>query len=62
MLDDYRGRHYGAKMNWFAVALVGLQSLAGLWYMVNGSCSYGILWLLYALANVVLINMEMLGK
>jgi len=49
-------------MNWFAVALVGLQSLAGLWYMVNGSCSYGILWLLYALANVVLINMEMLGK
>ena len=49
-------------MNPFAIALVLMQCSAGAWYIVKGSGWYGVLWLLYALTNVVLMRMEVVGK
>ncbi len=45
-------------MNWFVVALVALQTGAGLWYAVNGSRVYGLLFVIYAVSNVILFAME----
>ena len=46
-------------MNWFALALVVLQFCGSIQYYVQGKMDMGHLWLLYALANIVLIKMGM---
>ena len=41
-------------MNWFAVILIVIQSCAGIQYIYQGKGLVGLLFLLYAAANVVL--------
>jgi len=46
-------------MNWFAVALVVLQICGSGQYLYQGKTDLGMLWFLYATANIVLIRMGM---
>lgn len=43
-------------MNLFAWAVVILQSSAGMWWIVRGPRVHGVLWVMYAATNVVLIH------
>ncbi len=45
-------------MNWFVIGLIIFQTLGGGWYIYKGSGWYGLLFMLYALTNVVLLMME----
>lgn len=44
-------------MNWFALAVATLQFLAAGQYLWQQKYDHGLLWLLYGLANIVLIRM-----
>jgi len=44
-------------MNWFAIALITLQTCAAAQYAFEGKRDSAALFFLYALANVVLIRM-----
>jgi len=44
----------GENMNWFAIILIVMQTCAAVQYVYQGKGLVGLLFLLYAAANVVL--------
>lgn len=43
------------SMNWFAVAVIALQLLASLTYVLQDKWSDAAIWFLYAVINVILV-------
>lgn len=43
--------------NWMAWGVVVLQSGAGVWWIARGPRLHGVLWLMYAATNLVLMLM-----
>jgi len=44
-------------VNWLALSVVALQAGAGIWYAAHGKGLHGLLWVMYAATNVVLMRM-----
>ena len=44
-------------MNWFAAAVVVLDTAAAITYFYQGKPDHGLLWLTYGLGNIILIWM-----
>ena len=45
-------------MNWFVVAVGVLQFMAGIRYFMDGRPKFGLLFIMYALINVVILWCE----